>query len=134
MTVSGDSQCMRRLAATIAALSLLASAGSTAASGAGGVPPFPRLGGQWSHAEINVRIARHVHTLILDRGKIVQATPTQITLREADGTMQTIDLDDQTIVRIDGRNAFSSDLRRKMSAQTMIIDGGAAVRVVATSK
>ena len=125
---------MRRLAVTLAAFMTLAIAGTTAASGARGVPPFPHLGTSWSHAEINVRIGRQVHTLILDRGRIVQAGPAQITLREADGTLAVIALDDQTLVRIDSRPALTSDLRRKMTAQTMRIDGGAAVRVVATSK
>ena len=127
---------MRKLAATLTALSLLVSAGATAATaGRGGAPPpFPRLGAQWSHAEINVRIRRVVHTLILDRGKIVQAAPTQITLREPDGTLAVIPIDDQTLIVVDRLTGTPTDLQRKMSAQTMRIDGGAAVRVVATSK
>ena len=65
---NGDSQVMRRLATLLAALSLMALAG-TALAGGGGVPPFPRLPGAWSHAEINVTIKRTQHTLILDRGR-----------------------------------------------------------------
>jgi len=127
---------MRRLAVTLTALSLLVSAGATAATAGGGgaPPPFPRLGAQWSHAEINVRIRRVVHTMILDRGKIVQAAPTQITLRRPDGTIAVIPIDDQTLIVVDRLTATATDLQRKMSAQTMQIDGGAAVRVVAMSK
>ena len=120
---------MRRLAVTLAILSLLLAGSATAATRAGGVPPFPRLGGAWSHAEINVRIARELHTLILDRGKIVQAAPDSITLREADGTMQTIPVDSETIVNGIGRVQTLADLRKKMTVQTMRIDGGTAVRL-----
>jgi hypothetical protein len=127
---------MRRLAVTLTALSLLVSAGATAATAGGGgaPPPFPRLATQWSHADINVRIRRAPHTMIIDRGKIVQAAATQITLRESDGTIWVIPIDDQTLIVVDRLTATATDLQRKMSAQTMRIDGGAAVRVVATSK
>jgi hypothetical protein len=131
---TGKSDFMQRLAATLAALSLLACAGVTTATGAGGAPPlFPRLAGAWSHAEINVTIKKQQHTLILDRGKITQISPTQLTLHRRDGTTAVIQLSQQTLVVIDGVPAPSIDLRRKMSADTMKIDGGAAVRVRATS-
>ncbi len=120
---------MRRLAAVLAALSLACSAGI--AAGAGGVPPFPRIPGAWSHVEINVSIARQPHTLILDRGRIVQASPQplQITLLESDGTTAVIPLSQQTIVMVNGRRATVFDLRRRMTAETLRVDGGAAVRV-----
>jgi ABC-type phosphate transport system substrate-binding protein len=122
---------MRRILATIAALSFLALAGGTAA-GAGSVPPFPHLPGAWSHAEINVTIKRTPHTLILDRGRIVQASSAQLTLREADGSLVVVPLAESTIVVLYNRPAAVLDLRKRMSAQTMRIDGGAAVRVRAT--
>jgi len=120
---------MRRLAVILVTLSLLLVGTAAAGTRAGGVPPFPRLGGAWSHAEINVRIGKQLHTLILDRGKIVQAAPDSITLREADGTMQPIPVDSQTIVNGTGRIQTIADLRRKMTVQTMRIDGGTAVRL-----
>ena len=125
---------MRKLAATFATLALLASAG--AATGAGAPPQIPRIPGIWSHAEINVTIKKKPHTLIVDRGKIAQITTTQVTLRERDGNqinLVAIDLTDQTIVTIDGAPATMSSLRRRMTATTLRVDGGAAVRVRATS-
>jgi hypothetical protein len=122
---------MRKLAVLFAAFSLLACA---AAAGAGGGPPqIPRIPGTWSHAEINVTIKKVPHTLIVDRGKVVEITTTQVTLREGRGVMATIPLNAQTIVTLDGEPATVSSLRRKMTATTLRVDGGAAVRVRATS-
>lgn len=123
---------MRRLAATIAALSLVAGAGTVAALGAGGVPPIPHFDGAWSHAEINVRIRRQPHTLILDHGIIVQASAAQITLREFDGSVVVVPLLPTTLVVIGGRRTAPDKLGRDMIAETLRIDGGAAVRVRAS--
>jgi hypothetical protein len=123
---------MRKLAALCAALSLLACAGT--AAGAGGAPPqIPRIPGTWSHAEINVTIKKVPHTLIVDRGKITEITTTQLSLREGAGVTVAIPLNAQTIVVLDGRPATISSLRRKMTATTLRVDGGAAVRVRVTS-
>jgi len=123
---------MRKLAVLFAALSLLACAGT--AAGAGGAPPqIPRIPGTWSHAEINVTIRRVPHTLIVDRGKIAEITTTQLTLREGAGVNVVIPLSAQTIVKVDGAPATISDLRRRMTATTLRVDGGAAVRVRAAS-
>ena len=123
---------MRRLAVILASLSLMASAGVAAGAG-GGPPQIPRIPGTWSHAEINVRIQRQPHTLILDRGRVVQVTTSQLTLREGAGGDTVIPVDAETIVTLDGRRASIADLRRRMFATTMRIDGGDAVRVRATS-
>jgi hypothetical protein len=123
---------MRKLAALFAALSLLACAG-TAAGGGGAPPQIPQIPGKWSHAEINVTIKKVPHTLIVDRGKVTEITTTQLILREGAGVAVPIPLNDQTIVMIDGRRATISDLRRRMTATTLRVDGGAAVRVRATS-
>jgi hypothetical protein len=123
---------MRKLAVLFAALSLLACA--TTAAGAGGAPPqIPQIPGKWSHAEINVTIKKTPHTLIVDRGKVTEITTTQLTLKEGAGVSAPIQLNAQTIVMIDGRRATISDLRRRMTATTLRVDGGAAVRVRATS-
>ncbi len=82
--------------------------------------------------EINRKIGKTPHTLILDRGRIVQASATQITVREL-GSPVVIPLSPQTLVVIDRLPATPSDLRRRMAVVTMRIDGGAAVRVRATS-
>ncbi len=123
---------MRRLAVILASLSLMASAGVAAGAG-GGPPQIPRIPGTWSHAEINVRIQKQPHTLILDRGRVVQVTTSQLTLREGAGGDTVIPVDAETIVTLDGRRASIADLRRRMFATTMRIDGGDAVRVRATS-
>jgi hypothetical protein len=122
---------MRRLAVTLATLSLLACAGT--ASGGGAPPQIPRIPGAWFHVELNVTIRKTPHTLIVDRGKITQITTTQVTLHERDGSIQQIPLTDQTIVTVDGAPATISSLRRRMTATTLRVDGGAAVRVRATS-
>ena len=123
---------MRKLAVLFAALSLLACAGSAAGAG-GGPPQIPRIPGNWSHAEINVAIKKAQHTLILDRGKIVEVTMTQLTLRERDGTTAVIPVNGQTIVNLDGRSGTISSLRRRMTVTTLRVDDGAAVRVRAES-
>jgi hypothetical protein len=121
---------MRRFAVVLVTLSLLLVGTAAAGTRAGGVPPFPGLGNGWSHAEINVRIAKQLHTLILDRGRIVQVAPDAITLREPDGTItQPISVDGQTIVNGIGRVRTIADLRKRMTVQVMRIDGGAAVRL-----
>jgi len=124
---------MRKLAVLFAALSLLAYAGPAAGARGGGPPQIPRLPGTWSHAEINVTIKRVPHTLILDRGKIVEITTTQLTLLERGGITVVVPLSFQTIVTLDNRPASISNLRRKMTATTLRVDGGAAVRVHAVS-
>jgi hypothetical protein len=123
---------MRKLVVLLAALSLLACA--AAAAGAGGGPPqIPRIPGTWSHAEINVTVKKVPHTLIVDRGKIVEITTTQLMLRERDGSTWPIPLTAQTIVTLDNGPAAISDLRRRMTVTTLRVDGGAAVRVRAAS-
>jgi hypothetical protein len=124
---------MRRLAVLLAASSLMALAG---AAGAATVPPFPRLPGAWSHADINVTLNKKPHTLSLDRGKITKVSGTQLTLREKTGGVVStvvVPLSPSAIVTIDGFRSTIYSLRPKLNAQTMRIDGGPAVRIRATS-
>jgi hypothetical protein len=123
---------MRKLATTIVALSLLAFAASAVAATRTPIPPFPHLSGCWSHAEINVKIKKVPHTLILDRGRIVQVSRTQVTLRECDNTTVVVPLSQSTLVVLQGVPSTVFDLTKRMNAQTMRIDGGAAVRLRAT--
>jgi hypothetical protein len=123
---------MRKLLVLLVVLALVPATGA-AARRVGGPPPpqFPSLPGNWSHAEINVKIRRDPHTLILDRGRITQVSVTQLTLREADGSVVTVPLAPTTIVTFRGfpRKA-TPGLRRGQYAETMRIDDGAAVRVL----
>jgi hypothetical protein len=124
---------MRRLAVTtLASLSLLATAGSAAGGGGGGgVPPFPKVPGNWTHVDINVTIKRTPHTISLDRGRITQVSPSQLTLRERDRSIVVVPLSDQTIVQVgNGKRQLSlADLRKGQNVMTMRVDGGPAVRV-----
>jgi hypothetical protein len=123
---------MRKLAVMFAISSLLALAGT--AAGARAQPPqIPRIPGPWSHAEINVTIKKVPHTLIVDRGKISEITTTQVTVREVAGVTVPIPLNTQTLITLDGKPAAISSLRRKMTVTTLRVDGGAAVRVSASS-
>jgi len=82
---------------------------------------------------LNVTVRKQPHTLILDRGRVMQVTTSQITLREGAAGGQSIPITAQTLVTLDGRPASITDLRRRMFATTLRIDGGAAVRLRATS-
>jgi hypothetical protein len=121
---------MRRLAPLVVAAILLALAGTSAASVAKAPPPqFPALPGPWTHITINRKIHGEWHTLILDRGRIIQAGAKKMTLLESDGTTVPIELDVATIVQPPGLGMTVFDLRRGMGVDAMRIDGGPAVRV-----
>jgi hypothetical protein len=124
---------VRKLAVIVTSLSLLACAGAAAGAAAQPPPQIPRIPGPWSHAEINVTIKKVPHTLIVDRGKISEITATQVTVREVAGVTVPVPLNTQTLVTLDGKPAAISSLRRKMTVTTLRVDGGAAVRVSASS-
>jgi hypothetical protein len=117
---------MRGLAigATLAAGLVLA--GQAAA---GRIPRFPAIPGVWSHAELNVKIGRTPHTLVLDRGRIVQIATTELRLSERDGTEAAIPVTRHTKVVMGRRKVKLSALRLRMTIETMRIDGGPAVRI-----
>jgi hypothetical protein len=125
---------MRKLVLIVAVLVVAVfAAGASAARGRPAAPPpFPALGNGWSHAEINVTIKGVVHTLVLDHGRVQQATPTQVTIREPDGTIHTIPLSPTTIYTWRGFGFQPQVLRRGLTVETMVIDQGAAVRVRVT--
>jgi hypothetical protein len=118
---------MRKLLATVAVSTVLA--GALAAAGLAGPPAFPNLPGDWSHAEINVKIKRTPHTLILDRGRVTQVNATQLTLREADGSVVVVPIASATIYKWLGIRPRGRILHRGLFALTMRVDAGAAVRV-----
>ena len=121
---------MRRLAALGVTLAFVALAG-TAIAARLGPPAFPQLPDGFTHATVNVKIGKHLHTLILDRGRIVQLAPdqTEMTLLEADGTRVVVPLSPQTIVMPVRLSLTIYDLRRGLMVDTMRVDQGAAVRV-----
>lgn len=114
----------------VAALGL--ASGAAAAVQGKPPPPFPQLAGTWSHAEINVTIKKVQHTLILDRGRITKVAADSITLRAPDGTVTQIPLTPTTIFTFRKARVTAFALRRGLFAETMRIDGGAAVRVKLT--
>jgi hypothetical protein len=133
---------MRKLAVTLVTCSVLAAAGVSTATGAprfphphvnrSQVPPFPPEPPGWTHADVNVTIRGKQHTLTVDRGVIRQVSATQLTLREHGGVTVVMPLSGQAIVTVNGKRATIFQLKRRMKAQTMRIDGGAAMRVRAT--
>lgn len=127
---------MRRLATILAVLALLAAtAGVATANRGGGQPPqIPEVPGSWSHAEINVKIHGVPHTLILDRGRIIQVSTTQMTLRELDGSVVPIPLSPSTLIVFRGFGLKPVFLHRGLYAVAMRIDEGAAVRVRVTRR
>ena len=127
MTASEQSTSMRKLVVLIVVLGVLTTVG--AAGAASGIPAFPTVPGNWSHVDINRKIGKRWHTLTLDRGRITQVSPTQLTLREPDASVTVIPLTPQAMVRIYGLDLTIYSLKRGMSAMTMRIDGGPAVRV-----
>jgi hypothetical protein len=118
---------MRKLVVLIVVLGVLTTVG--AAGAASGIPPFPNVPGNWSHVDINRKIGRKWHTLTLDRGRITQVNATQLTLREPDASITVIPLTPQAMVRVYGVDTSIYALHRGMTASTMRIDGGPAVRI-----
>ena len=127
---------MRLLAVVVSILSLagVAAAAPRLPAAQPGVPNFPKVPGKWSHVDINLTIRRQPHTITLDRGRIIQISTAQLTLREPDGTQPVIPLTPTAIVMILGRPATIYDLRKKEQVETMRIDGGPAVRIRVTSR
>jgi hypothetical protein len=125
VTRRADDAPMRRVVATV----FLAAALFVPLASAGSAPPaFPKLA-NFTHAEINVRIAKQPHTLILNLGRIVSVDAVQVVLIESDGSTWTVPLSPTTRITLNGRPAIGLQLRKRLAVETMQIDGGAAVRV-----
>jgi hypothetical protein len=123
---------MRKLLVLAVVLSLVFATGAAARVVHPSKPPqFPELPGNWSHAEINVKIQGVPHTLILDRGRITQSSSTLLKLRESDGNVVSIPLAPSSVVTYRGvLRRTMPGLRRGFYVETMIIDAGPAVRVL----
>jgi hypothetical protein len=125
---------MRRFLAILVAMLVVSGAGAAAGAPGKGKsatppPPFPTIVGVWSHDERNVLIKGKWHTMILDHGRIVKSSASQLTLREPDGTMATILLAPKTRVVPIRFAETPPAFRRGLWAITMRIDDGAAVRL-----
>ena len=125
---------MRRFLAILIATLVVSGAGVASGApgkGKGATPPpqFPVILGVWSHDERNVLIKGQWHTMILDHGRIVKSTATQLTLREPDGTTATIPLSPKTRIVPPRFSQTLPAFRRGLWAITMRIDDGAAVRL-----
>ena|SRR5580765_1263999 len=116
---------------------LLLLAGCAAALGisgsALGADPAASLPAGWSHAEINVVGARgRPHTLIYDRGRVQSVGGSALSLLERDGSVVTIQVAPNAVVRLDGRRVGLYALRVGDTARTQGVDGKPAVKVAAT--
>jgi hypothetical protein len=112
-----------------------------AGSAKAGAPKIPFssvaywLGNRMIRAEIALKSSDGVlHDYLLDRGRIRQASPYALTLREADGTMVPITVSPGVRVRLNGRTASSVQLRKGMMATTMRDGDKPADQIWATSK
>jgi len=117
----------RRAAAVVVACLALAPAAT-----AGG--NFPGLPGNWSHAEINVTIAGQPHTLIYDRGRVKSASPTELVVREIDGSVVTVAVTPTTIVEVDGVRRRMRAVQRGYLAIARRVDGGSADHIWVSSR
>jgi hypothetical protein len=118
----------RRLLPVAAAVAALAWSGSSLAA-----DPAASLPAGWSHAQVNVvGPGRKAHTLIFDRGRVQSVVGAALALLERDGSVVTIQVAPNAVVRLNGRRASLADLRPGDTARTRGIDGGPADSVVAT--
>ena len=117
---------MTRFALALAAAGILA-----AAAGAAGGPlgPIGSLPAGWSHAQINVVIRHQPHTLTYDRGRVQSVTPTTLTLRERDNVVVTVPVAAATRVVFAGRPVTLAQIRPRMLAITVSVDGAPAAVV-----
>jgi hypothetical protein len=91
-----------------------------------GAVPAENLPAGWTHAEINYSVNHVPHTLVLDRGKVTAASPSSLTLHEADGSSVQVALAPDTQVVVNGHPGQVTDIRRGANATTQRIDGGTA--------
>jgi hypothetical protein len=117
-----------RRAAAVAATCLALAPAATAGGN------FPGLPGNWSHAEINVTVAGQPHTMIYDRGRVKSASPTELVLRELDGSVVSIAVTPATIVEVDGVRRRMRAVQRGYLAIARRVDGGSADHLWVTSR
>ena len=118
---------MSRCALAAFSASLVLGVALVGASGAAAAGPALPLG--WTHISVNVIIRGVPHTLVYDRGRIVSVGGASLTLRERDGSVWTINVSPTARITLDGQLASLSQARRRETATTLSIDGGAATKV-----
>ena len=109
---------------TVAAASLALAAGGSAA----GLPSPNSLPPGWTHVDINVMLGHQPHTVTLNRGRVLSATDSGLTLREADGSVVTVPVSGSTQYAVNGQ-AGAASIPPGAFAVTWQIDGNAAARV-----
>ena len=114
-------------------------AANTVLAGTGAAPKWPAafsatlFGPRLIRAEIALQDTA-LHDYRLDHGRIKQVGASTITLREPDGTDQTIDVSLTARVKINGKNGTFFQLRRGMMAVTMHDGDKPADQVYATGR
>ena len=115
---------------------LLLLAGCAAALGVSGsalgADPAASLPAGWSHAQVNVVGPRgRPHTLIYDRGRVQSVGSSALALLERDGSVVTIQVAPDAVVRLNGRRVTLDAIRPGDTARTLGTDGRPATKVVA---
>jgi hypothetical protein len=117
----------RRLLLIAGCVAALAVSGSAL-----GADPAASLPAGWSHAQVNVVGARgRPHTLIYDRGRVQSVGSSTLSLLERDGSVVTIQVAPNAVVRLDGRWVTLDAIRPGDTARTLGTDGRPATKVVA---
>lgn len=107
----------------------VAAAGALAAGAGAARNPLALLGSLpagWSHVQINVVYNHQPHTLTYDRGRVQSVTPAALTLRERDGIVVTVPVSAATRVLAAGRVVTVAQIRPRMLAVAVSIDGAPA--------
>jgi hypothetical protein len=98
-----------------------------------GADPAASLPAGWSHAQVNVVGARgRPHTLIYDRGRVQSVGGSALSLLERDGSVVTIQVAPNAVVRLNGRRVTLDAIRPGDTARTLGTDGRPATKVTAT--
>jgi hypothetical protein len=95
---------------------------------------FPGLGSLpngWTHAEINVTVGGTPHTLVLNTGRVQDASASSLTLREADGSVVVVPVSPSTQVVVNGQPGSIASVVPGALAMTLQVDGNPAQRVQA---
>jgi hypothetical protein len=91
------------------------------------------LGGRMTRAEIALKDTV-LHDYLLDHGRIKQAGPYTLALREPNGLVVAIDVSETARVKLNGQNASFAQLRKGMMATTMRDGNQPAEAVYATGR
>ena len=118
----------RRLLLLVAVTALLAVPGNAL-----GADPAAALPAGWSHAQVNVVGPRgRPHTLIYDRGRVQSVGSSALALLERDGSVVTIQVAPDAVVRLNGLRTQLASIRPGDVARTLGVDGRPASKVTAT--